>query len=93
MDIAIIKADLSHLEPCIDIMLNSRLGEEYFPDRVYAVSWLNEGIEKEEIFVAIDEKKSCLGFIYYILKGVFNSFPCLELIAVREDLRGHGCGE
>ena len=92
MEIRIEAASDLHLEECADILQYSRLGEEYFPDREDAVSLLTEGIEKEEIYVALDEDGTCLGFIYYILKGAFDAFPYLKLIAVRKDRRSMGVG-
>jgi ribosomal protein S18 acetylase RimI-like enzyme len=84
---------MTHLEECKAALLNSRLGKEYFQDEDDAVSLLTEGITKGEIFVAQDDEGKCLGFIYYILKGAFNAFPYLEIIAVRQEFRGLGIGK
>lgn len=92
MEIQIIQATQSHQVDCKEIMLNSRFGREYFPEEENAHSLLAEGISKGEIFVALDEAGACLGFIFFILKGAFNAYPYLEIIAVREDLRGKGVG-
>jgi ribosomal protein S18 acetylase RimI-like enzyme len=92
MKIIITKADSMHLEDCKSALLNSKLGQEYFPSEQRAVAALMDGISKEEMFVAVDEKGECLGFIWFIRSGAFHSFPYLHIIAVREEFRGRGIG-
>jgi len=93
MQIVITKAHKGHLEGCKNALLNSKLGQEYFPTEQKADAAIAEGITKEEIFVALDEKGECLGFIWFILSGAFHSFPYLHIIAVREEFRGLGIGK
>ncbi len=92
MKTVITKADKMHLEACKNALLNSRLGQEYFPSEQKAAAALTDGITKEEMFVAVDEQGECLGFIWFILSGAFHSFPYLHIIAVREEFRGLGIG-
>lgn len=93
MKITITKAREKHLEDCKVALLNSKLGQEYFCTEEKALSALTEGITKEEIFVAVDEGGECLGFIWFILKSAFHSFPYLHIIAVKEAFRGRGIGK
>jgi ribosomal protein S18 acetylase RimI-like enzyme len=93
MKVTIIKAHEGHLEDCKVALLNSKLGQEYFVTEEKALSVLTEGITQEEIFVAVDEGGECLGFIWFILKSAFHSFPYLHIIAVKEAFRGKGIGK
>jgi ribosomal protein S18 acetylase RimI-like enzyme len=92
MQIVITKANKKHLDDCKSALLNSKLGEEYFPIEQKAIAAITEGITKEEVFVALDEMGECTGFIWFILSGAFHSFPYLHIIAVREEFRGLGIG-
>ena len=93
--ITIIKAQLRHLEDCKVALLNSKLGQVYFPSEEKALDTLTEGISKGEIFVAVDEDEGgeCLGFIWFIQEGAFHSFPYVHIIAVKEAYRGMGIGK
>jgi len=90
--ITIIKAQRQHLEDCQLALLESQLGQVYFPVAENAVATLTKGIAAEEIFVAVDEDGTCLGFIWFVLKGAFHSFPYLHIIAVKAAYRGVGIG-
>lgn len=93
MEILITKAHLGCLEDCKAALLNSKLGEVYFTSEEKAHSALTEGITKEEVFVAVNERGEYLGFIWFILNGAFHSFPYLHIIAVKEGFRGMGIGK
>lgn len=93
MKINITKADKIHLEGCKSALINSKLGQEYFPSEEKTIAALTEGITKEEMFVAVDDKGECLGFIWFIVSGAFHSFPYLHIIAVREEFRDLGIGK
>jgi len=93
MEIIITKAHKMHLEDCKDALLHSKLGQEYFVSEEKAISTLTEGITKEEMFVATNERGNCLGFIWFVLGGAFHSFPYLHIIAVKEEFRGLGIGK
>lgn len=90
--ITITQAQLQHLQDCKVALLNSKLGQVYFPVEENAHVTLTEGITKGQIFVAIDEWEECLGFVWFILEGAFHSFPYLHIIAVKEAYRGKGIG-
>lgn len=92
MEITITKADKKYLDDCKVALLNSRLGQEYFASEEKAISALIEGLTKGEMFVAVNERDECLGFLWYIAEGAFHSFPYLHIIAIKEDFRGLGVG-
>lgn len=93
MKISITKAHAGHLEACKTALLNSKLGQVYFVTEEKVCSALMEGIAKQEMFVAVDERGECLGFIWFILEGAFHAFPYLHIIAVKEEFRGLGVGK
>ncbi len=93
MNITIRKASIEYLEDCKTALLKSDLGREYFPAEANATATLKEGIGKEEIYLALDGGDICLGFIWFIQKGAFHSFPYLHIIAVKEECRGMGIGK
>jgi ribosomal protein S18 acetylase RimI-like enzyme len=93
MKITITQARKEHLADCKVALLNSKLGREYFVTEERVSSALMQGFTKEEIFVALDEKAECLGFIWFVLEGAFHIFPYLHIIAVKEDFRGMGIGK
>jgi ribosomal protein S18 acetylase RimI-like enzyme len=90
--VTITQAHARHLEDCQAALLESTLGHVYFPEKEKARAALTKGIAKEEIFVAVDEDGVCLGFIWFVLKGAFHSFPYLHIIAVKAAYRGMGLG-
>ena len=89
----IIKAELNHLSNCKVALLNSRLGEEYFPSEKKAHDLLKEGINDGEIYVAIGQDDRCLGFIKIVWEGMFKVFPMVHIIAVQEKYRNKGIGK
>lgn len=93
MNITIEKAGLNHLLDCKDALVQSELGRVYFPEAEKAIASLTEGIQSDEVYVALDENGECLGFIHWIPNGAFHSFPYLHIIAVKEAYRGRGIGK
>jgi ribosomal protein S18 acetylase RimI-like enzyme len=93
MEVTITKADKKYLDDCKIALLNSRLGQEYFASEEKTISALTEGMTRGEMFVAINEKDECLGFLWYIAEGAFHSFPYLHIIAIKEEFRGLGVGK
>ena len=88
----IIQAEYDHLNDCVLALQNSELGRVYFSQEDKANKAINEGILKQEIFVAIDKKGLCLGFIWLIRNGAFHGFPYLHMIAIKEEYRNLGIG-
>jgi len=89
----ITKAELNNLSDCKVALLNSKLGDELFPSEKKAHDLLKEGINNGEIYAAIDQDNSCLGFIKIIWEGMFNVFPMVHIIAVQENFRNQGIGK
>lgn len=92
MDLKIIKGNIDHMIDCEEALLKSQLGLKYFCQTGSARNSLEEGFSKGEIYVAIDENEDCIGFIWYILNGIFHSYPYLHIIAIKEENRGKGIG-
>lgn len=92
MEITIIKGSLDNLKECTDALINSELGKRYFSAEGSARRALEEGFKKEEIYVALDNNQNCMGFMWYILNGIFHSYPYLHIIAVKEEYRNQGIG-
>jgi ribosomal protein S18 acetylase RimI-like enzyme len=74
-------------------LVNSELGRVYFADKEKAIASITEAMQKDEVYVALDENAACLGFIQWIPNGAFHSYPYLHIIAVKEEYRGNGIGK
>ena len=93
MEIRIQKALPEDIGDCISALAHSEVGEAYFSDSKKARSWLAGAIEKDELFIALNSRGECAGFIWYMPEGVFGSYPYLHLLAVRQEYRGCGIGK
>jgi len=96
MNISIIKGDFKYLDDCAEILKGSELGITYFinrNDEYIGKDLLKEGFEKEEIYVALDEDKNCVGFVWILINGIFHCYPYLHVVAVKYELRGKGIGK
>ncbi|BCZ47294.1 hypothetical protein psyc5s11_33610 [Clostridium gelidum] len=89
----IIKGSIEYINDCEDALVNSELGKRYFSQKGSARKALQEGFAKGEIYIAIDACESCKGFIWFILDGIFHSFPYLHIIAVKQESRNEGIGK
>lgn len=89
----IIKAECEHLNDCAIALQKSELGRVYFPQENKVIQAISEGISKQEILVALDNKGLCLGFIWFIRNGAFHGFPYLHIIAIKEEFRNLGIGK
>lgn len=95
MKITMTKGTLEHLKSCANILEDSILGQKYFTDRndqYIGEKLLEEGFEKGEIYVALNEENQCVGFAWIILNGIFHWFPFLHVLAVKKAVRGMGIG-
>ena len=92
-DIHIQLADMKYIDSCIEILQNSDLGKVYFSDHQKAANMLTYAVAQKNIYVALGENEKCLGFIYYMTKGVFGSYPYLHIVAVKEGYRSCGIGK
>ncbi len=93
MNIVIIEAEEKHVIPCVNILQNSELGSVYFSDFKKAFDLLLHASAQRELFAALDDNEDCLGFVYFMPKGVLGSYPYLHLIAVKEEYRNLGIGK
>jgi ribosomal protein S18 acetylase RimI-like enzyme len=93
MEVTIVKGNMDYIADCEDALVKSELGFRYFSEEGSARKALEEGFEKEQIYIAVDSNNNCLGFIWYILDGIFHSFPYLHIIAVKKESRNHGIGK
>lgn len=86
-------ADRRHIDSCVAILQHSDLGRAYFSDDEKAKNLLTYAVEQKDVYAALDENEKCVGFIYYLQKGVFGSYPYLHIVAVKEEYRGMGIGK
>lgn len=93
MEIKVVKASKDYINDCEEALVNSELGKRYFSEIGSARKVLEKGFDKEEIYIAIDANQNCVGFIWFVLNGMFQSFPYLHIIAVKENNRNHGIGK
>ena len=93
MNIAIKNADMKHMNDCVNILQNSEIGKVYFGNYEKVVDLLSNAIAQRELYVALKDNGDCVGFMYYMSKGVFGSYPYLHIIAVKEEYRGLGIGK
>jgi ribosomal protein S18 acetylase RimI-like enzyme len=92
MDVSIVRGDHGHLEDCVEALVHSELAKVYYPTKESAESLLKDGIAKQEIYVALDERFECVGYIWFALSKMFYKFPYVCQIAVRKEFRGQGIG-
>ena len=93
MNTVIKEAEEKHVIPCVYILQNSELGTVYFSDYKKAADLLLHALAQRGLFVALKDQEECLGFMYFMPKGVFGSYPYLHLIAVEEKYRNLGIGK
>lgn len=92
MKIHIEPGAIKHVANCIDAYKYSELGEVYYHSDTEMANRFKDGLKKGEIFVALDESKNCMGFIWIDLSGVFSGFPYCRVLAVKKEYRGIGVG-
>ena len=93
MNIAIKEAEEKYVTVCVDILQNTEIGTVYFSDYKKAAELILHALEQRELFVALNDHEDCLGFLYFMPKGVFGSYPYLHIIAVKNEYRNLGIGK
>ena len=93
MNIHIMAADMKYIDSCVEILQKSDLGKAYFSDYRKAADMLTYAVGQKNVYVALNENRKCMGFIYYMTNGVFGSYPYLHIIAVKEEYRSCGIGK
>lgn len=91
LEVALVSATRKDLDACVDILMDSILGEEYFT-RDIAEPILSEAIARKEVIVAKTGAGEVLGFYRLAPDGVFLVFAYLHLLAVKTGRRGMGIG-
>lgn len=89
--IEILKANKTNLKDCIESLYASALTQSYFESESYTKAWINDGLERDEIFIA-KKDNAVIGFMRIDLKGAFAKFPLLRVIAVKDIYRNRGYG-
>ena len=93
MNIVIKEAEEKHVVHCVNILQNTMLGTVYFSDYKKTADLLLHALAQRGLFVALKDQEECLGFMYFMPKGVFGSYPYLHIIAVKEECRNLGIGK
>ncbi len=92
MNVFITKGTIRYINDCEEALTQSELGKRYFIREGSAKAAIQEGIEKETLYVAL-HGDICVGFFYYIPNGAFHAFTCLHLISVKKEYRSRGIGK
>ncbi|BCN32302.1 GNAT family N-acetyltransferase [Anaeromicropila herbilytica] len=92
MNVKVVKGIQNYINDCEDALVNSELGNRYFSKKGSARKSLEEGFDKGEVYVALDENNCCKGFVWVIENGIFHAFPYIHIIAVKSEYRGQGIG-
>ena len=92
MEITLIKGTEAHIPDCTRCLKESELGQNYFPGEGQAESAVREFLGTDYFLVAVDENGAFKGFLCYLPKGSFHSFPYLHLLAAPSSERGRGIG-
>ena len=93
MNIVIKEAEEKHVVPCVNILRNTEMGTVYFSNYKKTVDLLSHALAQRELYVALEDNEDCLGFMYFMPKGVFGSYPYLHIIAVKKECRDLGIGK
>ena len=84
------KSDLAHA--CLLCIRHSALWDAYFKKSATAEESIRSMIAKRQIYVALNQNGSCVGFMGVVQKGCFGKFAYLSLIAVKKRYRRKGIG-
>ncbi|AFM41070.1 acetyltransferase [Desulfosporosinus acidiphilus SJ4] len=93
MEITIVQGEIKYLEDCLEALMNSELASIYLPDENVARNHLIEAFKRKEMYLALDREGKCIGYIRFVLNGMFYDFPYVCNIAVKENFRRQGIGK
>lgn len=86
-------ADEVDFNSIVQIIFNSELGERYFGNDIMKLKRvIKTGIDKNEIYVSVNEKNDCLGLLQVSNTGAFEKYPYIHFLVVAEIERGKGIG-
>lgn len=91
MDLCLRKGSQADMDECVEALIHSELGRKYFTEKKSAIAALEEGLASGNLYVAVNRGEFA-GFLHYLPKGAFHSFPYLHLLVVKEAFRGKGVG-
>ncbi len=91
MSTVIERGSAKYISDCVEALECSELGRRYFAREGSAEQAIREGLDQGTLYVALRDG-SCVGFIWYLPKGAFHSFPYIHIVAVKAALRGSGVG-
>lgn len=91
MELSLRKGSPLDMDECVAALIHSELGKNYFEKSDSAVSAVEEGLQSGDLYVAVTEDEFA-GFLFYLPRGAFHSFPYLHLLVVKEESRGGGVG-
>lgn len=92
MEIEIQKGCNEYLNDCVEALFGSDIGTTYFNHKERCIKAIEEALEEGVLYVALAEG-ICAGFIWYLPKGVFHSFPYLHITCIKSAYRGKGIGQ
>lgn len=73
---------------------NSPLMEHYTknPERDIVAEWVYPHLKEGNVIIANNSAGEPVGVMVYLMNGMFGGLPYLELLGVRQDVRGQGIG-
>ncbi len=87
------KYTISTLEKITGIIMETELGNLYYPSKKFLEKELLESQNLDEIYLIIDEEiQEEVGVLWFNKKGIFHAYPYLHLIVVKKELQDKGYG-
>jgi len=73
---------------------NSPLMDNYTknPDRDIIDEWVYPHLKEGTVIIASNSNGEPVGVMVYLMNGMYGGLPYLELLGVRQDVRGNGIG-
>lgn len=90
--VTLAKATKKDLRECVEITMDSVLGEKYF-SRDIAEGILAEGIAKKQVTVARTSSEEIVGLCRLVLDGMCLVFAYINVLVVKSGYRGRGVGK
>ena len=93
MKIKIQLAKKEYIQDCLNCIKNSELWDTYYKSNPLAEDNIRQSIAEKQIYVALNSKNKCTGFMGIINNGCFGVFSYLSIIAVLKRYRNNGIGK
>lgn len=91
MKIVVVEHPSAMSDACADIIAGTDIGRNYFPTRELLTDAIAAAAERHELHAAVDDAEVA-GVLWFQMRGMFDTFPYLHIIAVDEARRGRGVG-